>query len=261
MEIRGPADSKWGRYNVNYLDVDGTERPATSDVISENKRSRTRPRRHTSDSVNGAESVALKRTHSTTGGNKSQRQRVGRRQSEGYSDTLTVPTKTDNLEPCLRLSIIRREMSERKKRVAFAEGPAVVWNDPRPPAICIPLPPPSHSRTAREESASTSTSDSNGKDAAGAEEGPEILTPKERRRRKVVMAVVCTTFILLTASALFVLITLFNASAIDEAGILPFRPVYFVCRSTRLPGHWRGDYVPDGFEVSLTWLPAGCTRR
>jgi hypothetical protein len=52
--------------------------------------------------------------------------------------------------------------------------------------------------------------------------GDEVLTPKERRRRKVVMAVVCTTFILLTASALFVLITLFNASAIDEAGIIAY---------------------------------------
>ena len=135
------------------------------------------------------------------------------------------------------------------KRVAFSDAPSVIWTDRSSPTAAVVIlnsgqhqvisaPGSSRFTSASKkclvdlvglEGGGTTSTDAS---ASGANNSPspssssvvvaesEVLTPKERRRRKVVMAVVCTTFILLTASALFVLITLFNASAIDEAGSL-----------------------------------------
>ena len=211
--------SRWGRYNVNYLDIEVEAPPAppsssSSSALSANKRTR---KRHISENSFGPSG----RRASVTGGPGNRtRHRVGRRKSDGHLSPMVLantnhPAEENNqllrpLEPCLRLSVIRREMSERKKRVVFADAPAILI-----PLPALPAPLPS-SRMMRDVS-SGSGGKNNGIRGEDGEE--EILTPKERRRRKVVMAVVCTTFILLTASALFVLITLFNASAIDEAGI------------------------------------------
>ena len=108
------------------------------------------------------------------------------------------PATRNTLEPCLRMTIVRRG-SDVKKRVAFAETASIIWNDDPAPFVVI--------------------SDDDTRPESNKEpEDEQMVTPKERRRRKVVTAVVCTTFLLLTASALFVLITLFHASAIDEAG-------------------------------------------
>lgn len=195
------------------------------------------------------------------------RNRVSRRQSEGPAGPMAARCKLQQssamqqcgdagairlgssascLEPCLRLSIIHRHENDlRKKRVAFSDAPAVVWNDP--PVILFSAStagnnsgrhPATHSSALasyhRRHSYPTNSLLAAGNNADGdacpaalkdghseeyqqQDQGEEVLTPKERRRRKVVMAVVCTTFILLMASALFVLISLFHASAIDEA--------------------------------------------
>lgn len=233
------AQTRWGRYNVNYLEAEeaGVELTATptGNNNTANKRhqhpARTRAssvRRHASDGASGSSNGPVRRA-SVSGrpGNKT-RQRVGRRQSDGHvtltsvnsttagpSDSKLLGAGVRHLEPCLRLSVIRREMSERKKRVAFSDAPAILIHFPSPPPL--PLSPRREEHTARRKDGSAGTEENGSQ---------EVLTPKERRRRKVVMAVVCTTFILLTASALFVLITLFNASAIDEAGT--FHHVFLV---------------------------------
>lgn len=248
------SDCQWGRYNVHYLEQDGErssggdKRPLRPKVSSSDAVGGSRIKRHASDAGKGCNKGAAKN-----------RNRVGRRQSEGPNGSASVArskliagsaTRISEaerfgsaasggscLEPCLRLSIIRHESDLRKKRVAFSDAPAVVWNDPPVVVFSPPL-----SQMSRETSSGGSSSSSSahhhphrrhsypssnsvgsadgsdGGKEGGEEGGDEVLTPKERRRRKVVMAVVCTTFILLTASALFVLITLFNASAIDEAG-------------------------------------------
>lgn len=231
---------QWGRYNVHYLEQDaagertGDKRPLRPKVSSSSEPGGSRIKRHVSDA---AKTGAVKN-----------RNRVGRRQSEGPNGSSSTArskivsssqdaacrfanstaASSSCLEPCLRLSIIRHESDLRKKRVAFSDAPAVVWNDP-PVILFSPSNTLGHQHAAGQASSSSHRRHSYPCGAAdGASEQKEgvqqqseaagVLTPKERRRRKVVMAVVCTTFILLTASALFVLITLFNASAIDEAG-------------------------------------------
>ena len=238
-----PSDCQWGRYNVHYLETEGER----TGVGGGDKR----PPIRTKVSSEGGR---LKRQVSDTGSrqnrNVKNRSRVSRRQSEGplgsaasarsrlqsgsssqLNDTGHRLGSTNScLEPCLRLSIIRHESDLRKKRVAFSDAPAVVWNDP-PVVLFSPVSgvatlshPTNHHGTHRRHSypsnslAQHSVDSSDGGKDSGEDGQDEVLTPKERRRKKVVMAVVCTTFILLTASALFVLITLFNASAIDEAG-------------------------------------------
>jgi hypothetical protein len=219
-----------------------------SDAGTRNKgmKNRNRVSRRQSEGPNGSAAVARTKMQQQ----QQQSQQSGQHSGSGSSGggIIRLGSSTSCLEPCLRLSIIHRHESDlRKKRVAFSDAPVVVWNDP--PVILFS--PPTSSRQSVTNNSSSSSGlasyhrrhsypsnsllaggdgDSGGfKDSAGSEEfqhnggaggGDEVLTPKERRRRKVVMAVVCTTFILLTASALFVLITLFNASAIDEAGTL-----------------------------------------
>jgi len=95
-----------------------------------------------------------------------------------------------------------------KKKVVFSETPCVIWNDD-PPVI----PPPDLIQSRRNDC----DEEEAGEEEEEEEEGEVLaITAKERRRRKVVTAVAFTTFVLLTASALFVLVTLFHASAIDE---------------------------------------------
>jgi len=111
------------------------------------------------------------------------------------------------LEPCLRMS---RVNIRSKKKVVFSETPCVIWNDD-PPVI----PPPDLIQSRRNDC----DEEEAGEEEEEEEEGEVLaITAKERRRRKVVTAVAFTTFVLLTASALFVLVTLFHASAIDEVG-------------------------------------------
>lgn len=264
------SDCQWGRYNVHYLEQDGErtnnsngeKRPLRPKVASStNDGGPPRIKRHVSD----AGSQRNKTVAAATAKNRS---RVSRRQSEGPNGSVAAARSklqatnsasqlnesgrhfgTSNsgscLEPCLRLSIIRHESDLRKKRVAFSDAPAVVWNDP--PVVFFSASSGSgsagvhstfHSSSSGRRHSYPSNSVSSvdgsdsGKDGGGSGTGEdgggdEILTPKERRRRKVVMAVVCTTFILLTASALFVLITLFNASAIDEAGTCHLNIFFF----------------------------------
>ena len=212
-----------------------------SDAGTRNKgtKNRNRVSRRPSEGPNGSAAAARSKMQQPQSG---QQQHSG--SSGGHSGgIIRLGSSTSCLEPCLRLSIIHRHESDlRKKRVAFSDAPVVVWNDP--PVILFSPSPSSrqsitnnsglasyHRRHSYPSNSLLADGDSGGfKDSAaggGGDEfqhqqgagGDEVLTPKERRRRKVVMAVVCTTFILLTASALFVLITLFNASAIDEAGI------------------------------------------
>lgn len=253
------SDCQWGRYNVHYLETDGErnggeKRPLRPKVSSsDGSNAQSRIKRHVSD-------AGSQRKGGPAGKNRA---RVSRRQSEGPNGSVAVAARSKMqassasqllnetgrfgasasgscLEPCLRLSIIRHESDLRKKRVAFSDAPAVVWNDSpvvffssssgNGPSVATHQPTfhssgPSGRRHSYPSSSIVSSLDgSESKEANVNEEGAgdEILTPKERRRRKVVMAVVCTTFILLTASALFVLITLFNASAIDEAGSRSF---------------------------------------
>ena len=216
-----------------------------SDAGTRNKgtKNRNRVSRRQSEGPNGSAAAARSKMQQPQSG---QQQHSG--SSGGHSGgIIRLGSSTSCLEPCLRLSIIHRHESDlRKKRVAFSDAPVVVWNDP-PVILFSPAPSSSsrqsitnnsglasyHRRHSYPSNSLLADGDSGGfKDsAAGSGDefqhqqgsgGDEVLTPKERRRRKVVMAVVCTTFILLTASALFVLITLFNASAIDEAGISHF---------------------------------------
>lgn len=262
--------NQWGRYNVHYLEPDGEQRtagsgnninvthPCSPGGNSDNKNQPLRSKMPSANETGGARSI---KRHGSDAGtrNKSMknRNRVSRRQSEGpagamaarckqhsssgQQDGLRLGSSTSCLEPCLRLSIIHRHESDlRKKRVAFSDAPAVVWNDP--PVILFsagnnngrhPAPHSSALASNRRHSYPSNSLLAGGNNAEGSagpatlkdgraeeyqEQGEEILTPKERRRKKVVMAVVCTTFILLMASALFVLISLFHASAIDEAG-------------------------------------------
>lgn len=227
-----------------------------SDAGTRNKgmKNRNRVSRRQSEGPNGSAATArskMQQPQCQLNSAASSGQHSGSGSSGG--GIIRLGSSTSCLEPCLRLSIIHRHESDlRKKRVAFSDAPVVVWNDP--PVILF-SPPPTTNRQSVTSSSSAgqlasyhrrhsypsnsllaggSDGDSGGfKDSAGAGDeyqhqggsgggGDEVLTPKERRRRKVVMAVVCTTFILLTASALFVLITLFNASAIDEAGIIAY---------------------------------------
>lgn len=249
------SDCQWGRYNVHYLETDGErnggeKRPLRPKVSSSDTSAQPRIKRHVSDAG------SQRKGGGPAGRNRA---RVSRRQSEGPNGSVAAAARSKMqatsasqllnetgrfgasasgscLEPCLRLSIIRHESDLRKKRVAFSDAPAVVWNDSpvvffssssgNGPSVATHQPTfhtsgPSGRRHSYPSSNIVSSVDgSESKEASVNEEGggDEVLTPKERRRRKVVMAVVCTTFILLTASALFVLITLFNASAIDEAG-------------------------------------------
>lgn len=226
-----------------------------SDAGTRNKgmKNRNRVSRRQSEGPNGSAAAARSKMQQPQCQSLNSAASSGQHSGSGSSGggIIRLGSSTSCLEPCLRLSIIHRHESDlRKKRVAFSDAPVVVWNDP--PVILF-SPPPTTNRQSVTSSSSAgqlasyhrrhsypsnsllaggSDGDSGGfKDSAGAGDeyqhqggsggggGDEVLTPKERRRRKVVMAVVCTTFILLTASALFVLITLFNASAIDEAGI------------------------------------------
>ena len=215
-----PGDCQWGRYNVNYVEADSERTKRQSQRPGGRVQHGTRIKRHASD-------AGTRHGPKSGSGSTRSRPRVGRRQSEvpaeaiasarrrASSDAGTSPVH--NMVPCLRLSIIRHESDLRKKRVAFSDAPAVVWNDP-PVIVLSPASAAARVQQAHHHHHHHHSHHSDGSDEASKES--EVLTPKERRRRKVVMAVVCTTFILLTASALFVLITLFNASAIDEAGTL-----------------------------------------
>lgn len=239
------ADCQWGRYNVHYVETEGertsgvadAKRPLRSKVSSEE-----RLKRQVSDAglrqSRGAKSrnrVSRRQSEGPVGPAASARSRIQSNSASQLNNSQSRLGSTNScLEPCLRLSIIRHESDLRKKRVAFSDAPAVVWNDPpvvlfSPVSGVATLSQPTihhhhHHGTHRRHSYPSNSVDSC--DGAKEEDGQEeVLTPKEKRRRKVVMAVVCTTFILLTASALFVLITLFNASAIDEAGISLYIPV------------------------------------
>ena len=240
-----------------------------SDAGTRNKgmKNRNRVSRRQSEGPNGSAAAARSKMQQPQQLNSS-----GQHSGSGSSGggIIRLGSSTSCLEPCLRLSIIHRHESDlRKKRVAFSDAPVVVWNDP--PVILFSPPPTTNRQSVTNNSSSSaglasyhrrhsypsnsllaggSDGDTGGfKDSAGGEECQhqgggvdEVLTPKERRRRKVVMAVVCTTFILLTASALFVLITLFNASAIDEAGTHP-----------TLFGF-------DSNDLALFWCRKGMTR-
>ena len=111
-------------------------------------------------------------------------------------------------EPCIRRNHDTKLdiRQHRTKKVVFAETPCVIWNDDPPLTLFA-------------QRSQLVVSSGGGEEAEEADvEEVAPVTAKERRRRKVVTAVAFTTFVLLTASALFVLITLFHASAIDEVG-------------------------------------------
>ena len=270
------TNSQWGRYNLNYRETESDEGDHQCDAFqaaaarSEDVGRQQRVHRHTSDVS------SMRRTPQKIRRHESDRRAVtcARKKCINSSNdcqnclnsVVRTQCSTVSLEPCLRTAIARHESDLRKKRVAFADSPSVIWSNRSSDRLAIthnqrPLDPSSAAvdKLANAKQSKSPVSEVGGslgvafgdyctdvkairlemddlndrdllfmgrfsgrrdhRSSHSTAEGEEqVLTSKERRRRKVVMAVVCTTFILLTASALFVLITLFNASAIDEAG-------------------------------------------
>ena len=226
--------SHWGRYNLNYRESEPGQvertlpcNPAANRLVNIDYLSVPRAakvQRHASD----CDTRRLQPPRPTVTRHESDRQVICR----DRDTQLVIRPLEARPSSCLRLSIIRSESDSRKKKVAFADSPSVIWGhgDDR----CAAESAAGHG--SPNNSTSVTNADGRGSETTSSAAGflasnrttrsgtssrdaeKQVLTPKERRRRKVAMAVVCTTFILLTASALFVLITLFNASAIDEAG-------------------------------------------
>ena len=241
---RGGGDlqsaSHWGRYNLNYRESEPSQvertlpcNPAANRLVNIDYLSVPRAakvQRHASD----CDTRRLQPPRPTVTRHESDRQVICRDRDA----QLVIRPLEARPSSCLRLSIIRSESDSRKKKVAFADSPSVIWGhgDDRCPAestagqgssknsSSVTTADARCAETAHSSSSAAGFLGSNRTTRSGTssrDAEKQVLTPKERRRRKVAMAVVCTTFILLTASALFVLITLFNASAIDEAGKTP----------------------------------------
>lgn len=244
------SSSQWGRYNLNYREVEPSD-AGRSLPCGANQLTVPRPisiQRHSSDLSDGRGSHSANLRTATVSRTESDRTVTACRGQTTLSPSpptraavlrsSSLVTESTGSRPasCLRLSIIRSESDSRKKKVAFSDAPAVVWGQivgirsgaASDAGVAVQETPDVGCQVSLVTSSSRSSPNgrcSNSSGLNGDEAEKQVLTPKERRRRKVAMAVVCTTFILLTASALFVLITLFNASAIDEAGKRPLSPL------------------------------------